>query len=246
VRVTSLPVAHPIAMAVVSPTAALLVLLAIHPAASAARWQRPVPGEVTRAFSYSPARPFDSGAHRGVDLAARAGAPVRAACAGRVVHAGSVPGQASAVSLRCGRRRVTHLPLGRVTVREGDAVGAGARLGTLAGGHGGLHLGVRVESDPFGYEDPALVLPRAEPFDRTPPAVGPAPRPRPLPRSLPALRPAARRLAARDPVAVPWPVWAGLAALLSGVARSGARHRHRRAGASTRSRPSPARRPAPG
>ena len=42
----------------------------------------PVPGDVARGFSYA-GDPFAAGHHRGVDLAARAGEPVRAACGGR-------------------------------------------------------------------------------------------------------------------------------------------------------------------
>ena len=130
------------------------------------------------------------------------------------------------------------------------AVRAGAPIGTLAGGHGGLHLGVRAEDDPFGYVDPMTLLPGAE-RPLTPVAARPRRgRPRSIrvpPRAAPRrIRAPARPLTA--PVAppptvpvraspgtgtVPWPAWAGLALVLSGAAGSGsiALRRRRRAGA---------------
>ena len=155
---TSPPIALPVAAAVTSVLAAVLVPPAVPSAALAERWLRPVPGEVARTFHYSRGAPFTPGAHRGVDLAAPPGTAVRSACAGRVVHAGRVAGQ-GVVSVRCGARRVTHLPLRSIGVRAGARVRAGASIGTLAAGHGGLHLGVRAEDDPFGYVDPMTLLP---------------------------------------------------------------------------------------
>ena len=132
-------------------------------AAQAERWLRPVPGDVARPFSYSRAAPFTAGAHRGVDLAAPPGRRVRAACDGIVVHAGPVAGRGAVVSLRCGRRRVCHLPLDSVAVRAGTTIAAGTPIGTVAAGHGGLHVGVRREGDPFAYEDPIPLLTRHSP-----------------------------------------------------------------------------------
>jgi murein DD-endopeptidase MepM/ murein hydrolase activator NlpD len=221
-RVTSLPAALSIAAGL-----AALVLLATPSSAGAGRWQRPVPGEVTRSFHYSPAAPFTAGSHRGADLAGTAGALVRAACTGRVVYAGPVPGGASAVSLRCGNRRVTHLPLRRAAVRAGVRVRAGARIGTLAGGHGGLHLGVRAAGDPFGYEDPLPLLP--PPTRRVPPP------PVAVPASPPTLRvppppvavPARRAAEPARPLAPPL-AWAGLATAALATAGGGAVLRGRR------------------
>src|SRR4051812_9401245 len=99
---------------------ALALLLAWSGEAPAA-WQRPVPGAVARPFAYSPSAPFRARQHRGAALAARLGTRVRAACAGEVVTArlgapgasagaGAPPG-AGVVTLRCGRWRVTALPL---------------------------------------------------------------------------------------------------------------------------------------
>jgi murein DD-endopeptidase MepM/ murein hydrolase activator NlpD len=158
VRATSPPPALTVATAVIPLIAAILVPLAVPSAALAERWLRPVPGEVARSYSYSRATPFARGAHRGVDLAARPGTAVRAACSGRVIHAGPVAGHGRVVSVRCGGRRVSYLPLARLAVRAGSTIRAGAAIGTVAAGHSGLHLGVRREADRFGYEDPLALL----------------------------------------------------------------------------------------
>jgi len=193
VRATSLPPALPVAAAAIPLMAAVLVPLAVPSAALAERWLRPVPGEVARSFSYARATPFASGAHRGADLAAREGAPVRSACAGTVVHAGSVAGQGRVVSVRCGARRVSYLPLARVTVRAGATIRAGTPIGTVAAGHGGLHLGVRREADRFAYEDPlTLIAPSGRPRVPVPIAVRLRPPPSAVPRPVPAPRPALR------------------------------------------------------
>jgi murein DD-endopeptidase MepM/ murein hydrolase activator NlpD len=243
----------------VSVVAAVLVPPAVPSAALAERWRRPVSGEVARTFSYSRASPFTAGAHRGVDLAAPPGAAVRAACGGHVVHAGPVAGRTLVVSVRCGARRVSYLPLASVAVRAGERVLPGARLGTLGAGHGGLHLGglhlgVRAERDPFGYVDPLPLLARDRPIaplarparpGRPAPQPVPARRAAPRPHPVPARRAAPRPLSgapalraaplphAAPPRAgvAPWPVWAGLTFLLAGTAGSGtiAVRRRRRA-----------------
>lgn len=229
-----------IAACVAAAACALLVAVLAPAAAAGGRWLRPVDGEVARAFSYTRADPFAAGAHRGVDLAAAPGAAVRAACAGRVVHAGAVAGREQVVSLSCGERRVSFLPLAVVAVRAGDRVSAGAPIGTVAPGHGGLHVGVRRERDRFGYEDPLEQLAGS----RRPSVPAPPP---PVPRSAPPAAPRApaprARPAWRSPASVtepvigasapaPWPVWAGLALLACGVAGSGTiairRRRHLR------------------
>ncbi|HKG65480.1 MAG TPA: M23 family metallopeptidase, partial [Solirubrobacteraceae bacterium] len=129
----------------------------------------PVSGVIERPFAYE-GDPFARGHHRGVDLAAAPGTPVRAACSGRVTFAGRAG--VGAVAMRCGRFSVTHLPL-HPAVRAGDRVSAGAPLGTVARSreHEGLHLGVRTASDRLGYVDPAPLL-----RDRRPPALPVAPR----------------------------------------------------------------------
>ena len=57
---------------------------------TASTWVRPVAGRVVRGF-VEPANPYAPG-HRGADLAAAPGAPVRAAGSGTVSFAGDVAG----------------------------------------------------------------------------------------------------------------------------------------------------------
>ncbi len=213
--------------------AAILALVLAHPAL--ADWQRPVPGAVARAFAYGP-DPFAAGWHRGVDLAAAGGSTVRAACSGRVVTA-----RPGLVTLRCGRWRATHLPLATVSVRRGEAVRAGRKIGTLAraSDHVGLHLGVRRAGQRFGYVDPLPFLGAAT---TSPPPIAARRIPRAGPRA-----PAALADPARGPVPVgvrvfapatvrglaPWPAWIGLAVLLLGAGGGGVRvgvRRHRARG----------------
>ncbi|HTE59319.1 MAG TPA: peptidoglycan DD-metalloendopeptidase family protein [Solirubrobacteraceae bacterium] len=210
---------------------------------------------MARPFSYTRDAPFARGAHRGADLAARPGTPIRSACGGTVIHAGPVARQGRVVSVQCGGRRVSYLPLATVAVRAGATVGAGAPIGIVAAGHGGLHVGVRREADRFGYEDPLALLPSPGPTRPPSPVAVERPRrsaPRPAfprvagPRPAPVPRVAAPRSAvphvgsppvappalaaphltatprAAPPGVAPWPVWAGLALLLSGAAGSGA------------------------
>lgn len=176
-------------------------VLALHP---------PVPGPIVRPFHYV-GSPFARGLHRGVDLRAPVGTAVTAPCAGRIAWAG--PG---GVTIRCGRERVTLLPLTRVVVHTGARADAGDRVGQVEG-RKGLHLGVRHAGDPFGYIDPAPLLVRERP--PLPPLTAPRARPRRpvvarprpvVPRAAPAPAPSA------TPVA-PWPAWAGLALALGGV-----------------------------
>jgi len=230
-----------------------LALALAWPDGAMAAWQRPVPGPVARPFTYSPSAPFRAGAHRGADLAARSGTAVRAACAGAVVTAqlGAVGGTigAGVVTLRCGRWRVTALPLASLAVRVGEHVRAGApigRVGTMTG-HTGLHVGVRRASDRFAYVDPLPllgserrppvgVLPRQGPRVAAPPRTAPAPRVAAPPRAAPVPRgagppryaPAEGRVRVPAGGLAPWPAWVGLALLAVGAVGGGVRIRVRR------------------
>src|SRR3712207_5149965 len=94
------------ALAVLALTAVLVPLGPLGGAAEAAEspeagtWTWPVRGVVITPFALSPNR-FAPGQHRGIDIAARAGAPVVAACRGQVTFAGRVPGRGRAVTVRC-------------------------------------------------------------------------------------------------------------------------------------------------
>ena len=163
------------------------LLLAVFASPAAAAWGPPVNGALTRPFAVT-TDPFEAGQHRGIDLRAAPGTPVRAPCAGRVLVAGRVGTSGGVVALRCGRWRVSHLPLTTITVRAGTPVARGARLGTVARSttHVGLHVGVRRDGTRFGYVDPLRFL---APAPATPvPPLGRAPRahrdlPPPAPRT---------------------------------------------------------------
>jgi hypothetical protein len=183
-------------------------VLALHP---------PVEAPIARPFVYA-GSPFQRGLHRGIDLAAPPGTRVVAPCDGAVAYAG-----AHAVTLACGRYRVTLLPLRDVHARGHVTAGAPLARVAAAGAHDGLHLGVRHAADRFGYVDPARLLAHT----RSVP-VGPAPPPA-KPRALrlqprmaqPAPEPAS---AAAPPVA--WAALAAAALAAAGRARVRFRRRH--------------------
>ncbi|MEH0473119.1 M23 family metallopeptidase [Streptomyces sp. B21-097] len=110
-----------------------------------------------------PATPYARG-HRGVDLAAAPGAPVRAVAAGRVSFAGRVAGRGVvAVELSATGEpplRTTYEPV-RTSVRQGDRVVAGQVVGTVepAGTHCAgscVHWGLLRGAT---YLDPLSLLP---------------------------------------------------------------------------------------
>lgn len=116
---------------------------------------RPV---VERGFE-PPASPWGSG-HRGVDLRAGPGAPVRSAALGRVAFAGPVAGVDVVSILLPDGLRTTYEPV-RALVAVGDEVAAGQVVGVLEGGPwhcpaGCLHWGL-LRGDV--YLDPLTLLP---------------------------------------------------------------------------------------
>lgn len=111
-------------------------------------YRLPVDGRVLRPFD-APEDPYAAG-HRGVDLDAAPGAPVRAAERGSVLHAGDVAGVTWVTVAHEGDVRTSYGPLTALRVRVGDEVERGDVVGHVAGGdHGdpihdsGLHLGAR-------------------------------------------------------------------------------------------------------
>ena len=190
-------------------------------------------------FAYAPATPFARGQHRGITIAGPAGAPVRAACGGRVTFAGALPRRrAAGVTVDCGAWTATYLRLASVAVRRGEAVAVGDRLGRL--GPRGLHLGARRTGRRWDYVDP-LTLIAGDPGTDPAPLVRaprrwigprplgaparPSPSPNPVPLPLP-LRWSAPAAAAARP-AVPLVAWLGLALLAGALPALGLR-RHRR------------------
>jgi len=103
---------------------------------------RPVPGPVLRPFD-PPDRDWLPG-HRGVDLAAGVGSPVRAAADGRVSVAQVIAGR-GVVTIVHGDLRTTYEPV-RASVRVGQTVSAGEVIGVVETGHcasGCLHFGLK-------------------------------------------------------------------------------------------------------
>ena len=107
-----------------------------------------------------PATAYGRG-HRGVDLAAASGTPVRAVAAGRVLYAGRVAGKGVvSVELTGTDLRTTYEPV-TASVEKGDEVAPGEVLGTVAatGSHCTapcLHWGLRKGEV---YLDPLSLLP---------------------------------------------------------------------------------------
>lgn len=110
-----------------------------------------------------PATPYARG-HRGVDLAAPPGTPVRSVAAGRVSFAGLVAGRGVVAVELTGTGtpplRTTFAPV-RATVHRGDEVAAGEVLGTLEPGDSHcetpcLHWGLRRDGT---YLNPLSLLP---------------------------------------------------------------------------------------
>ena len=119
----------------------------------------PVNGPVRRGFAPRGA----ASVHDGIDVTAAAGTAVRASAAGRVIFAGQGPREYGlTVIVHHGQRWTTVYGfLGRVTVKEGDRVAAGERIG-LAGQTGlakgpELHFEVRRAREAL---DPVAYLPR--------------------------------------------------------------------------------------
>ncbi|WP_327343357.1 M23 family metallopeptidase [Streptomyces europaeiscabiei] len=117
---------------------------------------------VVRAWE-PPPTPYARG-HRGVDLSAPAGSPVRAVAAGRVSFAGRVAGRGVVTIELTGTGdpplRTTYEPV-LTSVKKGDEVTAGALLGTLEASPSHcptacLHWGLRRGET---YLDPLSLLP---------------------------------------------------------------------------------------
>src|SRR5919199_5796145 len=196
----------------------LVVLgLSVPAAVIAASWAWRVRGGVTRAYDFD-GRPFAAGRHRGADLTAPPGTPVRAPCTGRVVVAARIGTSGGVFTVACPPWRASVLPLARIDVRRGAHVDAGARVGASGRSriHAGVHLGIRRAGDPEGYVDPLQFLPAARRWPpvgpppatrelRRRPRVGPGPRMAPAPRPAPAPRWAPGPRRARAPRSMPAP-----------------------------------------
>lgn len=106
--------------------------------------------------------------HRGIDLAARTGDPVRAMAGGVVGFAGTVAGKPVVSVLLAGGARLAYEPV-LATVRVGARVRDGDVIGTVAasgghcgGGRGCVHVGLRTMTSAgvTVYRDPRSLLDR--------------------------------------------------------------------------------------
>lgn len=94
----------------------------------------PLYGTLVRAWDAPEDNPFAAG-HRGVDIAADPGTPVRASASGTVTFAGTVVGNRTVTVDHAGGVRTTYSFLGTITAVHGAVVGRGAVLGTVGTGH---------------------------------------------------------------------------------------------------------------
>jgi murein DD-endopeptidase MepM/ murein hydrolase activator NlpD len=140
--------------------AALLAPPATGPARAAGDWTWPVVGPVISGFD-PPDTPFGSG-HRGIDIAAGLGTPVRAPAAGTVTFAGPVGGRLFLTLDHGSGLESRYSFLASLVVRRGDSVTAGQVIARSGTGHAGdlipnLHLGVLLHDayvDPLDYLGP--------------------------------------------------------------------------------------------
>jgi hypothetical protein len=147
----------------------------------AGSWLWPLWGPVLRGFE-PPPTPFSSG-HRGIDIGADFGTPVRGVAEGTVTFAGSVAGSLFVTIDHGDGYRSTSSFVSQIFVRKGQVVSAGQVIALSGRGHPEidapqLHFGVRLNG---AYVDPIpLLQPRSvvdlihlAPLDE-PPAPGPA------------------------------------------------------------------------
>ena len=120
----------------------------------------PLQGQVRRPFSM----PVGTNpGHEGIDVLGKEGTAVRASAAGKVIFAGQGPEEygLTVIIYHSGRWTTTYSYLGKITVKEGDKVKAGERIG-LVGKTGlatepQLHFEIRrnkVALDPARYMKP--------------------------------------------------------------------------------------------
>jgi murein DD-endopeptidase MepM/ murein hydrolase activator NlpD len=120
-------------------------------------WAWPLPvARLERPF-LAPAHTYGPG-HRGIDLAAEIGAPVRAPAAGTIAFAGAVAGR-GILTIDHGGDLVTTLEPVESTLSPGMPIMQGQEVAAVAlGGHAApssLHFGVRLHGE---YINPLLLL----------------------------------------------------------------------------------------
>ena len=126
------------------------------------RYAWPVEGPIRRGFA---PREGSASFHDGIDILSPAGTAVRASAAGTVIFAGDGPKEygKTVIIHHGGRWTTTYSFLSRVTVKDGEQVSAGERIG-LVGETGlatqpQLHFEIRRNREAF---DPAGYLPKSD------------------------------------------------------------------------------------
>lgn len=121
----------------------------------------PIDAHPTLLTPFRPPRSRFGSGHRGVDLAAAVGDAIRAAGGGVVVYAGQLAGRGVVSIDHPAGLRTTYEPI-TATVKAGDRVATGHRIGVLQGGHSScaraacLHWGARLPDG--SYLDPMGLL----------------------------------------------------------------------------------------
>jgi murein DD-endopeptidase MepM/ murein hydrolase activator NlpD len=98
----------------------------------------PLFGELVRIYD-APPDPFAAG-HRGVDVAAPTGTPVRASADGVVTFVGTVVDNLTVTVAHGGELLTSYSFLGTALVRRGDPISRGTVVGTVGRGHPGSSL----------------------------------------------------------------------------------------------------------
>lgn len=100
------------------------------PDTAAPKFAWPLKGKLRRGFS-APAGAKTG--HDGIDILGTEGTAVRASTAGKVIFAGPGPDEygKTVIIYHAGRWTTTYSYLGKITVKEGDRVKAGERIGTV-------------------------------------------------------------------------------------------------------------------
>src|SRR2546429_2069789 len=113
-------------------TSLVLVSVGVPEARAAGDWSWPVRGPVITAYQNGD-DPYAAGQHRGIDISAPVGASVVAAAPGTIVFAGVVGSSGLTVGERTddGRYQLSYLHLSAASVREGEHLGQGERLGEV-------------------------------------------------------------------------------------------------------------------